>query len=392
MSNSSEVKQKKNNGNGNGKYPKSNKVVIKRMNQKPRNKALKAPFLDALIHPFWPSSMGIRCPDPFPFPTASYHLHQTHVMGNTAGSGCVAFFPNVVLSAIDIGGVSATVNASLNTTGFTRYSSTTATVPFNILGSTTPTNLSSILSTQRVVSWGIKISNLQPELSATGRIIVAVIPLGDTIPSYRELTQVGLSANVIVPILGVPVNNLFSSNILQLPTAQEFAVQDLLHGDLEVTGMYTNSSFWQFKTNVDSIAILGSANSGDSLVSSSLGVVIANGYKDITRCCGASSIVVYFEGFPTTTTNNILVETIYHIEGSPQLAANASNIPVASCAEQIITGSTSAVEASMSVASKMNNVFTWITKGADFLARNSETITNVATIGGQVARVANMLA
>jgi len=67
-----QVKQPKPKANPNA----SNKPVVKRVNQQPKNKASKAPFLSALIDPFNPTSIGCTVPDPFPFATVPYHIHR----------------------------------------------------------------------------------------------------------------------------------------------------------------------------------------------------------------------------------------------------------------------------------------------------------------------------
>jgi len=373
---------------------KSKKPVIKRIKQSPRNKLLKAPFLSALVSPFHPDSMGIRVPDPFPFPTATYHLHQTHVVGNAAGTGSVAFMPNPILSAIDLGGVNDATKASLNTTSFTRYATNPAITAYQLYGATGPSTLAGLLADYRIVSWGIKISNLQPELSATGKIIVAMIPHGDTIPSYSELVQTGVpvTSATVFPIFGTTIAALSSSAILQLPTAQEFAVQDFLHGDLEVSGMYTNTSFWQFKTCASNPVSSLTTSSGDSFSAlQATGVPNAWGYKDLTRMIGACSVVMYFEGMPATF-NSIQVETIYHLEGSPQINSNTNITPVPSCAAQTSVGSNLAVENSMAVASRPSNVFTWITKGADFLQNTANVAGNIAVGSAKVIDLAYKVA
>jgi hypothetical protein len=93
-----------------------------------------------------------------------------------------------------------------------------------LYGATSVTSLSNIFSSYRVVSWGIKISNLQPELSATGRIIISHVPIGDTVPSYNLLAGNSLSGNALNTIVGMPITVLNSSSTLELPTAIEIAV------------------------------------------------------------------------------------------------------------------------------------------------------------------------
>lgn len=338
-------------------------------------------FLLALISPFAPEAFGVRVPDPFPFPTVTHHLHQTSVIGVSFADtgGAVAYLPSPVLSLIDINRVNG-LNPTVSTTPFTRVNSLNTTSAFHMYGATTEAALKNVYATSRIVSWGIKISNLQPQLSATGRIIVAMIPLGDTIPSLAEYKSTfATGASILTPIFGSASSTVGSSAVLQLPSAQQFAVSDLLHGDLEVSGMYTNSSFWQFKTSISTSTFTTGTQSGDSsLVASSGGIIQSTGYKDSTRMVGGCAIVLYFEGLPTGTTNAFQVESVYHLEGSPQLGVDSITVPIPSGAEKTIIGTSDSVDRSMGIASRLENVFTFITKGADFLNRNSDAINKVA--------------
>lgn len=77
-----------------------------------------------------------------------------------------------------------------------------------------------------MVSWGIKISNLQPELTATGRIIISHVPIGDTVPAYTNLSSTAIApgSQILTPITGMSPAVLMSSNTLELPTAIELSV------------------------------------------------------------------------------------------------------------------------------------------------------------------------
>jgi hypothetical protein len=265
---------------------------------------------------------------------------------------------------------------SVTSTPMTKFAATG--IPATCYKSTPISALNAIYGSYRTVSWGIKISNLQPELSATGRIIVAMVPIGDTVPSEPELASTSNANTILTPVFGTPIAQLASSGLLQLPSAQLFAVQDLLHGDLEVSGMYTNTSFWQFKTTLNQgVPVTGALTGDSSTINTSTGVTTLTGFKDPNRMCGGCAIVVFFEGLPATTPNAFQIETIYHLEGSPQLASNANTIPVPSGAERVLVGTTDVVDQAMGIASKLENVFTFISKGADFLNRNLDTVENV---------------
>lgn len=349
----------------------SKKLKVKTLTLGDRNS-----FLRALVSPFSPDAYGVRVPDPFPFPTVTYHIRQSTVLGTSGGntSGSLAFFPNPLLSMIDLTRINGG-GTTVTDTPMTRYGPTTSQQGF-IFGATSLPALSAVYSSQRVVSWGIKISNLQPELSATGRIIIAMVPIGDTVPGINELSLTALnSPGLLTPIFGATTSAIGSSAILQLPSAQQFAVQDLLHGDLEISGMYTNTNFWSFKTMVANGIPTANFGMGDSSVNSNVtGQFAVNDYKDPTRMVGGCAIVIFYEGMPVNTANAFQLETVYHLEGSPQLSSSSNTSPVPSGAEKTEVGTIDVVDRAMGVASRLENVFTFITKGADFLNRNSPQI------------------
>jgi len=395
MSNKVQVKAKNGNGNkGNGNGNKNNALNTLQKQGKKKNRKNKLVtngirlgyqttrnnFLQALVSPFCPEAYGIRVPDPFPFPTVTHHLRQTTVLGSgLLGAGSAVFLPSPCFSMIDINAVNGGT-ASVTSTPFTKFNTTG--IPQYLYKSTTVTAMNAVYGSYRVVSWGIKISNLQPELSATGRIIIAMIPIGDSVPSENELTNAALVATGLTPVFGTPTAQLGGSGLLQLPSAQLFAVQDLLHGDLEVSGMYTNSSYWQFKTTDTQGIPYSGHRSGDSMSSNTTTGVIANsGYKDPNRMMGGCAICVFFEGVPASTANAFQIETIYHIEGSPQISTTAATIPVPSGAEKSIIGTTDVVDQAMGIASKLENVYTFITKGADFLNRSTTAMDKILALG-----------
>jgi len=402
MSQISKKNKNKRNGNGNGKVqqalitlsganngnakPKQRKAKLVTNGIRTNYQTTKNNFLLSLVSPFCPEAYGTRVPDPFPFPTVTHHLRQTTVIGAAAGhnNGCAIFLPSPVFSIIDgtgLGGnrgVQATSMAPFGAGGIQQH----------IYKSTTNVNLNATYGSYRTVSWGIKISNLQTQLAATGRIFIAMIPIGDSVPSEPELQNSADLVGTLKPVFGTDLSVVASSNILQLPSAQQFAVSDLLHGDLEVSGMYTNSSFWQFKTTDTNGVPYTLHRAGDSFQQNTgTGAITASGYKDPNRMPGGCAIVVYFEGLPSGATNSFSVESIYHLEGSPQLSGTSAATPVPSGAEKILVGDTDIVDKAMGLASKLENVFTFITKGADFLNRNTEAMDRLMAVGQAASTV-----
>jgi len=347
-------------------------------------------FAHALSDPFAPSSLGCRVPDPFPFPTQSFHLHQTTVIGTEAAttSGGIVVLPNPIFSMIDLQHVIDTTKNSVISSAMTRYSATTSNVNNGLFASSGIGAMSDAMESFRVVSWGIKISNLQPELSATGRIIIAMLPIADAVPTYSDINNTGFLVTGILPVMGVPASVLKSSALLQLPTGLEFTVGDLLHGDLEFSGMYTSNSFWEFKLPQANGEVFTGFQTGDEVsVLTSGGTVSTSsvGYKDPTRMRGGVGIVLYFEGVPVNT-SAFQIETIYHLEGTPAISSNSATNPVPSNQGKPYIGSTNDVERGLACVNSVEKVVKYVDRGANFLNKNGKTIKSMLEAGRGLLR------
>jgi len=350
-----------------------------------RNSNISNPFTRALVDPFNPKSLGIQVPDPFPFPTTTYHTHQTNVIGTPTGStiGSVLFLPNPIISMIDYTHLSNMVSGynSVTATPMYQYGSVSTNSASALYGATSPNDLNAKFCDYRVVSWGLKITNLQPQLTATGRLIISHIPIGDEVPSVNSLTN-ATASTCADSITGLSVGTLMSSAPLQLPTVLEIAVCDLLHGDLEVSGMYTNSNYWTLKSTKNTPALVGATtmSSDEGLISNVNGAAVFSGLKDPTRCVGGCAISIYFEGMPAATANLFQVETIYHLEGTPQLSSSSDSSLVPSNMPKASIGSTIQVERSLCVASQPSSIFHFIRRGAEFINENSDAIGGAARL------------
>jgi len=373
---------------------KENKVQQKLMNHpKTQKSGYKSPamsgsiFAQVLSDPFAPSSIGCKVPDPFPFPTVSYHMHQTTVLGTsgTDTSGGVMFLPSPIFSLVDTNHMNDATKNSVISSSFTRYSSTSTNLNYGLLASTGLGSLSDVLESYRVVSWGIKISNLQPELSATGRLMIAFLPIGDTVPTYADINSTAFLVAGITPITGVPASALNSSAILQLPTALEFTVGDLLRGDIELSGMYTNSVFWSFKVPAAFTTMFTSLNVGDEVGVNSTGVAsqATTGYKDSTRMNGGVGIVLYYEGIPLTT-SAFQVETIYHLEGTPSITSSSATKPSPSNTCKPYPGTSAEVDKGLSAVNGIDKVVKFVDRGANFLNKNKKSMKSLMTVARSV--------
>lgn len=329
-------------------------------------------FAKALTKPFDTSSMGARVPDNYCFPTAAYHLHEEFVIAplNTGqGQFCVAAFPNPVVSLVDFrGAAQGAPFLSIGTIGYPQVNSL-ETVPASY--GMTDLSALTVLSNYRVVSAGLRIRNLQPELSATGRIIVVQIPIGDEMPSIVDWAR-GASgtpaqcANFYRLLLGVSAADLDSSAVLDLPGAKEYGSSDFLHGDLQICHQVVSPAYYNFRGLQNTVAAGALAWSlGDTGTVSSTGTLGQISFKDPSRMVGGCAIVIFGYGFPVNISGAPLfsVEQIMHMEGTPRVQAGKHLVP--SNAPLAHVGSTLDVESGMAALNA--NPMKYLTKGTDFL-------------------------
>jgi len=304
-------------------------------------------FALSLADPFNPDSLGCRVPDPFSAPTAVYHLRGTSILKTDGfGKAGVTCFPNPNFSMFDNRGfISATPLVS---------SSTMSTLNSSLYayGATNPGVLDSILSSYRIVSWGIRVRNLLPELSGTGRVTFAPIIMGDTTPGYSSFdsTNEGGCAAIACGMLTPYMQQ--TNAILDLPEAVHCSIGDLFTQDVQLVGFYTNTNFFNFKSSM-SAGPLASAYAGDAIQSNTLGAVVRNEYKDATRCNGGNAWIIYVDGAPINS-NTLEIEYIYHLEGTPLISTitqgtTANPLPVTSVASESLPGKTDIVESAIRV-------------------------------------------
>jgi hypothetical protein len=262
-----------------------------------------------------------------------------------------------------------------------------------LYSATTAPGMNELVASYRLVSWGLKISNLQPELAATGRLYIAILPCGKSMPSIANLSTKTLT-NPMYTITGMNDSSCFSSDILQFPVNVPLVAQDLLHGDVEISGSYTDPNFFRFRAVESGIynttdpyfqnddvlmkPILASPTTPGSYLSSTYTM------KDITDVEGGCAIILYGVGFPSTD-NGLNIEFIYHVEATPAIRA-AQNTLVPSEGYTSHIGSSNAVVTGMQTTAGHNG-FSWVQKGAEFL-QNAIQSDAVRTMGKTALRAA----
>lgn len=291
-------------------------------------------FASAIQQPFHALATGAKVPDIYSLPTATYHARGTAVVNaGGAGNWGVALMPNPVASMLDLG-ADCNGSSSVFSTSMTPFTSFPATY-----GALTPNNLAGVLTSYRVVSWGIKITNIQPALAATGRLYVAVIPSMSFTPSFAELSLATSNGSGFLSqaFLG---QNMFTSSILDLPVAQEVSASELMTGAVQIAPSALNPCFYNFKDTQGAVHINTLEYAGDTVYSNAAGVSsAAASLSDLTSQSGGCSIILYGDGFPGNA-NVLEIEYIYHLEGTPIVSVTG----LAGGSHTTLTGSTNTVE------------------------------------------------
>jgi len=326
----------------------------KRRNKNRRNSALSprlrmsSEFAHAIMRPFDPNSQGVRVPDMYSFPTETYHVHGTvtakAIFNGTLG--CV-FFPNPDVSLLDTSADKEGVQCISGT-------SMTACCVQTERSSIYSAGEMSAFSSYRVASWGIRITNLQPVLNATGKLYIACMPSIPDTPNSDLIRDMGgdfLTAQGLwTPIL-TGSGDLNTAAILGLPVSRHIDVSELIPGAINVNGRCINPVFYNFKSCKFVNNAAGGISIGNSLVQNASGTIkgrVEN--NSISNMTGGMNIVIFGEGFPVGQ-DALDIEYIYHFEVTQQPNTNQV-IPIASGAKVSYPGDSMMVEAAVNVSNK----------------------------------------
>jgi hypothetical protein len=320
-----------------------------------------------IADPFSQSALGCRVPDAYSFPTSTYHLHGNIGLASTAtGAFGALFLPCPVLSLLDMmqenGGSSC-----IATSGMTAMGSNP-----RCYQATNGATLSGLLANVRIASWGIKISNLMPELSATGKLFVTLLPTaGATVPAEDLILNTGVDNGTITHLVtGMNAAIVNSSALEAQPTCVVLSIADLLQGDVQIAGSYTAPAFFNLKSTNTSGAMASGVVLGNQVEVAPGGTVFRTMLTETTNMLGGVGIMIRGEGFPANV-NTLMVEYIYHLEGTPSPTVSVTT-PCPSGNGGLTVGTQQVVELAMERVSGMKSI-NWISRGTNFLNRIVDT-------------------
>jgi len=282
-------------------------------------------YLIALTNPFDPRALGCRVPDQWAFPTATFHTQGTiTVTSNGSGVASVLMTPYPFYSLVDCTQTSVTAG---NTT-MAAYASTNT-----VYAATTVANMGAVLSEYRVVAAGIKIRNLMPPTTATGRLLNAHTPCAGPVPGPTKLANIGISNSQMSLLMsgtsfGAATSGLPSS-ILQLPDSHEFTAQDIIASEYSFNYKPITPNAFRFR-DCDQTVLTGGIAFGDVAVSTSapygnLSTALTVDNIETEDVDGWDNYQLRFEGGPASA-NVFEIEYIFHYEGSPLINTTAGNL------------------------------------------------------------------
>jgi hypothetical protein len=283
-------------------------------------------FLLCLTNPFHSGASGAHMPAPYSLPTVPMHSKgRFTIQSDASGNADMVWFGSPLVSAYFSSGVAP--------------GGVTSSHPFSQLGGNpifsenTLAAFDANYSAYRTTGSGVKLRNLLPLTTATGRIIFAPVPTGATFYGLNAINNVNFpNASLMTKAFGTTYlnNNYVSTAILDLPDADDCTVQDIITEDLMLCIRPCGTDCMNFRT-INATTNEQDSN-GDSVFEQ---VVVANNGNIQTGDCdtfdnartlaGWTGIMIRFEGFPPSV-NIIDVEFVTHVETVPRVAG-ANIIP-----------------------------------------------------------------
>jgi hypothetical protein len=233
------------------------------------------------------------------------------ITSSAGGNASFLLGPSPYLSLVDI-------TASTGSNGMAGYVNST-----RAFASVTQANLSAVLTNYRLVGVGYQVRNLMPPTTATGRLIIAKVPCTGPIPGPAILSSsVAQYGDGLVPLYcgintGASTTG-FPTDILELPDAQEFTLQDIISDAVQITLKPISPAAFDFSDTSNDIQINSAVSmvAGDAVVNATS--LISTGYSSVSGevVKGWDCALVTAFGFPASTVA-FEVKYIYHFEGTP---------------------------------------------------------------------------
>jgi len=267
-------------------------------------------FQAALRDPFSLAAAGARIPDEFAIPTIPLTVEQVFtVTANGSGEADIVITADPLVSFIDPLSTMTSVGA-LNSMGAASG---------HIYGATTKTALAALCDAYRVVSTGIKVRNLMPFNTVTGRVLTAKVPPTGNFAGPVDIAAANPDCYFLVNLIsqiGMQANGIINGNILSLPGAQEYTMQDLISQALLIQPRGVTPAWRQFRDPLDDASLGGTGGPWYQNVVFTTGSnpVVAGSTSQRTN--GNEITLIRFTGCPVSTLV-AEVRVVYRLEAAP---------------------------------------------------------------------------
>lgn len=323
---------KKPSNNNRNKKPQAKASIVK---SRPRQDVGQiGSYQMALTKPFSSASYGARVPDLWSAPTTTSHIRKLVTLSTTnTGTVTGLIIPNLcthaVLSEGSISGVGAF--------SWTKWDGTST--PGALL-STEATGVKAKLSNARIVSYGVRFRNQAALSNVSGRFTVATIPIKDDMISPNAgpiggsfTSNAGDTVGAWYAAAGVPYNGTGAAALIDSGTLTS------LPNNMTVSSLQMNEVGLDVVPKVITPYAFGLKNTSDSIIGNDVGPGIATGSiyagdDDYLKFGGFESVIFSASGLPANTAAMTL-EVIYHVEGTPTIAADGGLVPDAAPKSQV---------------------------------------------------------
>jgi len=275
----------------------------------------------ALLNPFSTDALGVRVPDQFSAPTATLSLREFVSIGNdVVGNADCIFMPNVLNPAFSTRSsvINGTVVPMPDGTNFRGLINTGA-------------SLYGKITNYRIVSWGLRIRNTTAVTACQGVLTVALVnphtrmrvPATANIGGQAAGATGSLGFNIEnwciamgIPYVGATTGaRVDTSALLDFPAHARYQALQLAERTVEVHPKLTDPAGLAFRDSNDSVW-------GSDMQATSSAVYVQPGDASYLMLDGWTSVVIGFTGGSSVAnTQTFDVELIYHLEGSPNVAA-----------------------------------------------------------------------
>jgi len=238
-------------------------------------------------------------------------------------TGGVAIHAHPLVSVVDLT-LASGGSASVGTSGMNIYAANLWVHNF-----CTNAQLNSVVTRYRVVYLDTVLKIQTPELTRTGKIIIAPFVETRTMPGTLALNATAMQVNSIAMqtmMGGMSQAIAFSSAILNMPGAKEYIANELGTKKIRIRCKPVSSNVQNFHSSINATTndYSATASFGQNVtVVSATGVVSNADVDDVIDISGWSGAIIYWEGFPAATPTFEMCQEL-GIEGTPTVSSSTT--------------------------------------------------------------------